>query len=137
EDSYDLYRGDSGYELEDYSKLFADDPVTGEPAIFGYDIVFFNCGGYAMDAIVADYGDIVEEFVNAGGSLYATDWGYKFITAAFPDYLEFRVAGGSGLPGLDATVVDATLAGWLENRTCINGDCLTEDGPLEIGAFLT
>ena len=68
-----------------------------------YDLVFLSCGMRGVgahiyndanqpdDQLVADL-DVVENlrtFVELGGFVYATDWSYDLIEAAFPDAIEF------------------------------------------------
>lgn len=136
-DSYDLYGGDSfpGSEA-DWLELFAEDSDTDRPLIFSYDLVFFNCGIYALDDIGEDNWSTLEQFVSEGGSMYATDWASELVTGAFPDYLEFRPVDGAGMNSLQAQILDSTLADWLSGRTCVDGDCIASGGSLEIGEML-
>lgn len=55
-----------------------------------YDIIFFNCGaGYSWlserEAVAANLLQYVEE----GGSIYASDWAHQFIEAPFPRLIDF------------------------------------------------
>src|SRR5690625_4526725 len=80
-DSYDLYEGDSSFSGSeaDWLELFAEDPDTDQLLIFSYDLVFFNCGTYALEDIGEDNWNTLEQFVSEGGSMYATDWASELV----------------------------------------------------------
>jgi len=68
-----------------------------------YDVLFFNCG---MDDSwtwldTAQVGQNLHDFVAGGGSIYASDWAYYTVEAAFPDMNTFY--GDDTYPG-DAEV---------------------------------
>jgi hypothetical protein len=69
-----------------------------------YDVLFFTCapkGQELRDALVA--------FVSRGGILYASDWRYDAIAAAFPDVVDAKVRGDGVKGGVNAEVVDPGL----------------------------
>ncbi len=83
------------YEVE----VFLQDPFE----LGGYDVSFLSCGmrgagGFVYndasqrdDHLVIDEAVVtnVREYVDNGGFIYATDWSYDLIEAAFPDYIDF------------------------------------------------
>ena len=82
---YDVYDGIYSTEYLD----FLTDP--GQMAL--YDVIFLNCG---IDAELwtwlgqfDEVGDNLQSFVEWGGSLYASDWAYAFVEAAFPSAIDF------------------------------------------------
>lgn len=97
--------------------------------IGGYDVSFLSCGMRGAGAFVynnaaerddhlVDDSDVVtnlREYVDNGGFVYATDWSYDLIEAAFPDAIEFL--------GEDTTL-DAAQVG--EPQT-INGRVVDSD----------
>lgn len=90
-----------------------------------YDIVFLNCGQYEQDFFTnALYVNNLRMYVDAGGSLYASDWAYDFVEIAFPDSVEFEgndsqqnaAAVGESGP-MSANVADPALATALGGTT--------------------
>ena len=71
---YDTY-GDGTY------LALLEDP----DALAEYDIVFFNCGmSHSWLSQEDEVGANLEAFVDQGGSVYASDWAYGVIEAAWP-----------------------------------------------------
>ena len=90
--AYDSYDGVS---TTDYLSLL------GDPSLMAtYDIIFLNCGiEWSWLSQQDQIGANIVDYVQQGGSLYASDWAYWFIEASYPDLLDFS--------GDDATVGDA------------------------------
>lgn len=74
---------------------FLDDPAE----LAKYDIIFFN-GGFVEDGIIYDEDDPsntapdtrvqnVVNYVNSGGSVYASDWAYDLVEIGWPDRADF------------------------------------------------
>ena len=114
---YDLYNGLSGQE---YLSL-----LTDPGRLMDYDIVFLNCGinerWLQQESAVADS---LRQYVAAGGSIYASDWAYSFVEAAFPEQIDFFGSDGQlgsayvGSPGpVEATVLDADMKAVLGSGT--------------------
>ena len=98
-----------------------------------YDVIFFN-GGFTEDGIIYDSEDetntlpdtVIENvvaYVDAGGSIYASDWAYDIVEIGWPDRIEF--VGADDVPDdaqkgdycqVDAAVSDASLAAYLETQ---------------------
>ena len=114
---YDVYNGQQGQE---YLSL-----LTDAGRLMDYDIVFLNCGindrwMQQEDAIVS----ALQQYVAAGGSLYASDWAYSFVEKAFPDHIDFfgqdHISGAAyvGSQGsITATVLDEDMAAVLGSST--------------------
>lgn len=87
--SYDTFDGDP-YGTREYEQLLGDPSRMAQ-----YDIIFFNCG--MDDSWAYGYGGItlnairqnLREFVQNGGSIYASDWAYYMIEAPFPSLIQF------------------------------------------------
>ena len=83
-----------------------------------YDIIFINCGQYENDFWTdPKYVNNIRTYVDAGGSLYASDWAYDFVEIAFPEVIDFdgedtvRNDAATGESGpLSAEVTDPALA---------------------------
>ena len=83
-----------------------------------YDIIFLNCGQYESFFFTDPaYINNLRAYVDAGGSLYASDWAYDFVEVAFPESIDFdgddnvRNAAATGDSGpLTGTVEDPALA---------------------------
>jgi hypothetical protein len=104
-----------------------------------YDIVFFE-GGHEEDGIVTL--ELVQEnlrvYVEAGGSLFASDQAYDLVEQSWPEKLDFlgddgRVdAAQLGEPGvINAAVSDASLAHWLDADHLEFGYAMPEWAPVE------
>ncbi|MEO0231926.1 MAG: hypothetical protein ABIM29_05225 [candidate division WOR-3 bacterium] len=62
-----------------------------------FDILFLNCSSYEdfrQDNIAINN---LKNYINSGGSLYASDWAYDAIEATFPEYIDFY--GEDTIPG--------------------------------------
>jgi len=115
--AYDSYDGISSTE---YLALLGD-----PGAMAAYDIIFLNCGiEWSWLSQQEQIGANIVDYVQQGGSLYASDWAYWFIEKSYPDLLDFRgddaTVGDAfnGAPGsFIATVVDANMQGLLGSNT--------------------
>ena len=127
---FDTYGGSwSG----DYLDLLLDPEDLAE-----YDIVFFNCGiSDSWTPYQIEVSENIEQFVQAGGSIYASDWAYFFFETAFPDLIDFvgddavyvsETTGGPppavGARGrIDADIYDANMMAVIgSNRADLNYD---------------
>jgi hypothetical protein len=98
--------------------------VLGDYATLAqYDILFLNCGvaegigsfHYANELI---YQENLRQFVDNGGSVYASDQAYDIVEFAFPDEIDFfgddatadAAQQGAVADAIQATVSDLTLA---------------------------
>lgn len=88
---------------------FLDDPAE----LAKYDIIFFN-GGFVEQGIIYDLDDPantapdtrvqnVVDYVNNGGSIYASDWAYDLVEIGWPDRADF--VGADEIPN-DAQMGD-------------------------------
>lgn len=90
-----------------------------------YDIIFLNCGQYPANFFTdANIINNLRAFVDAGGSLYTSDWAYDFVEVAFPESVDFygddnmRNAAAAGVDGpISANVTDPALAQALGQST--------------------
>ena len=96
---------------------FLKDPA----AMAEYDIIFFNCGitetwtDSDIDREVIR--ENIRSFVNAGGSIYVSDWAYLFVELPFPEKIAFYGEEDSmpGAPRLgrsdtvEGAVIDLTM----------------------------
>ncbi|MBI3180155.1 MAG: carboxypeptidase regulatory-like domain-containing protein [Deltaproteobacteria bacterium] len=111
----DIINGESTFWIDE----FLQDPVW----MAEYDIIFFNCGVnddpiLFSDTSVGPAVSNLQAFVNAGGSVYSSDWAAEIVRIAFPGRINFlgsdstfgdsrRGLSDSSLP---AQVTDAGLA---------------------------
>jgi hypothetical protein len=117
--------------------------------IYGYDIVFINCGNiYEHPDNYNILGDpdvitILQKFVNDGGKLYVTDISYDFIEQAFPDFITFvgddlemnAAQQGADNVTTNATINDTKLTQWLKIVLCNGTACLNPDDTVLIDGF--
>ncbi len=121
---YDFYN-DDGDDGADGAIL---DLLGDRPRLFGYDIVFAECGGTA-GWIPKDHPAVmpnVKDFVLQGGSLYMSDYAWVLGEWSFPDKVEWYDSDDPSSMGTDtspqvipsgtdvtAQVVDGSLAAYL------------------------
>lgn len=85
-----------------------------------FDVLFLTCSSVGNDKAVADN---ARAFVARGGTLYASDWRYKVVADAFPDFKDPR-APVEGLDNLNlqAEIVDPALKDILGERVTLSFD---------------
>ena len=110
-----------------------------------FDLIFINSGNDFESAILEDPDrvDLLVEYVNAGGRLYATDTAYDYIEQPFPEVMWFEgEVDDPNLPGdlnaaqrglrqvsLNATVRNEQLREWLQNVSVNRRDADTPGNP--------
>jgi hypothetical protein len=115
--SFDSYDGISS---TGYMALLSDPGLMAH-----YDIIFLNCGiEWSWLSQQEQIGANIVDYVQQGGSLYASDWAYWFIEKSYPDLLDFSgddaTVGDAfhGAPGsFIARVVDTNMQGLLGSNT--------------------
>lgn len=133
---YDFTIVDGTGSLDDAEFVNVDEFLADAEMMSEYDIIFINCG--IDETATASNPEVVlnlQEYVNEGGKIYATDWSYGFLENAFPWFIDFYEGGddathaethGAALEGkggitVDADVKDRTLGDWLDHVTVNNG----------------
>lgn len=95
--------------------------LKNKAELMKYHVVFIPCGS-SSDPMMTDLEAKanLDEFVQAGGKLYVTDWSYEFVRQPFPGFLDWQdetAAVGSAASGNEwdapATAADTGLADWL------------------------
>jgi hypothetical protein len=138
-DNFDLVLDDMGFA----NYHLVDGVTESELATFlldleamnTYDIIFLN-GGHVEENIIYDLedGDAPEQvamirqnlydYVQAGGTLYASDWAYDAVETIWPDRIEW--VGDDAVPDdaqhgeydlVTANIRDAAMADWLGRAT--------------------
>jgi SAM-dependent methyltransferase len=73
--------------------------LLGDPAEMAkYDIIFLNCGiEWSWVSQQEEIRQNIVDYVEHGGSLYASDWAYWFIEQSFPEFIDF--SGDDHHPG--------------------------------------
>ncbi len=134
---YDLYDGDS-YDSE------ANALLSSLAAMSEYDVIFVNCGSmyrdflategsddyyYYSDTVTFDFNAVtyqnLRQYVQNGGSVYASDWAWPIIEGLKADAIDFY--GDEGQNGSEATtgvegstegeIMDAALESFLGQDT--------------------
>ncbi|RME24817.1 MAG: carboxypeptidase regulatory-like domain-containing protein [Deltaproteobacteria bacterium] len=78
---YDLWSGTTGLR-----QLIGNDTTLN-----AYDVIFLNCGDYSGIANDMDeLGPHLARFVEAGGSVYASDWASLVVEATWPELIDFH-----------------------------------------------
>lgn len=125
--------GFANYTLVDGLDVVALTDFLGDPAaLAAFDIIFFN-GGFVEAGVIYSLEDAfadptlmqnVRDYVEGGGSIYASDWAYDVIEVGWPDKVEF--VGDDLVPDaaqvgeydlVNASVADAALSDWLGSST--------------------
>ncbi len=152
---YDLYNGLKV--MQGWNFLLDPDQVNQ------YDIIFINCGvhpEYQFASYMSELNTIgtnLRNFVDTGHYIYASDWAFFFIEAAFPDKVDFLgedlsyadvLAGDNGIhavtvedlelqayTGMSTAMLDLNLPQWAVaqaggpgTKTYLRGDALLTDG---------
>lgn len=95
--------------------------LKNKAELMKYHVVFIPCGS-SDDAMTTDpeAKANLDEFVQAGGKLYVTDWSYEFVRQPFPGFLDWAeqtATVGSAASGNEwdapATAADTGLGDWL------------------------
>ena len=156
------------YEGANFSSAWVSGLLDDYATLSQYDIVFLNCG--LWDARIVVFPDQtaidnIKQFVQDGGSVYASDWAYSVVETAWPDMIDFRGADnsfsgtagpkfGDTVNGLPGTIIDANLATgmgsssialdyqlpeWVAMQAAAPGVTvyITADAPLQDGTTLT
>ncbi len=78
-----------------------------------YSVVFANCNVYG-ESYANSAATSLRQFVQNGGSLYASDWAYAYIKAAFPGYVSFYDSPKIGSAQyVTANITDPGLANYI------------------------
>ncbi|MBP7963054.1 MAG: hypothetical protein KA003_13815 [Caldilineaceae bacterium] len=98
----------------------SDEQLQNRKLLSKYNVVFLNCSG-ACSSYAQTSASGLREYVQNGGSLYASDFAADYIEAAFPKHINFK--GKTGNAGnVQAKVVDVGLREVLGNQLPLNFD---------------
>jgi hypothetical protein len=175
-ENFDLYDGDAslGDDYPEMGALFEDGDGDGEADINNYDIVLINCGATEQHIASKTTGhmnhsrfvkthsanlskaqiSVIQNFIEGGGMLYATDCAYDYAEQAYPSYVDFlgsdatpaddsemhnAAQQGDGGITVDAEIPDNGLQGWLASAsvTCGDENCLNSDETVFVQDFLS
>jgi hypothetical protein len=79
--------------ITDFTSGWAEQLLLNYDQLAEFDILFFNCGleetAYLNGANAAIVQANLRQFVENGGSVYASDQAYDVIERAFPEYIDF------------------------------------------------
>jgi hypothetical protein len=140
-EEYDFTIIDGTDELDDEEFMNVDEFLSDIDNLNEYDIVFFNCGN-DEDELSQDPEVLanLQQYVEEGGKIYATDWSFNFVEDPFPSFIDFyndeddaetaedhhTAKIGLGGTTIDADVENADLADWLDN-VAVNDGAIEED----------
>lgn len=121
--------GFANYELIDGTDQTTVMDFLGNPEEMArFDIIFFN-GGFVEDGVIYDTVDSsntipstnvanVVAYVEAGGSIYASDWAYDLVEIGWPDRADFV--------GADEVPNDAQLGDYVDTSAAVSDTSLSE-----------
>ena len=124
----DIIKGEGSYGGAFWISDFLADPLW----LTDYDIIFFNCGlelttlsngGTVVDNAMQNLND----FVQNGGSVYASDWASEVVRLAFPEQIDFvgddsafgEARVGDAAAAQSGLVVDENLAAALNKSDVV------------------
>jgi hypothetical protein len=91
-----------GYRYDEYPLR----DLTNAKKLMEYDVLFLTCAPGGTEPAVTQN---LREFVNNGGTLYASDWRYDCVAQAFPDFKENSLVGRGKPQRVEAKVLDPGL----------------------------
>jgi len=103
---------DLGIEYEFFTGALLDNP--GELSEFA--ILFFECGGLSIGEGTTR-ADNLKAFIANGGVIYASDYALDVPAAVFPDKVDLLGKVGSGVSGVQGTVLNSDLIAVLGKNT--------------------
>ena len=116
----DMYDGGGFF---DTSPQYVGELLEDYATLSQYDIVFLNCGLNDFDFLSPSGAnsvavDNLRQFVNDGGSIYASDWAYSLVERAWSARVDFvgnddnadDAKVGDFATALNGTIVDSSLA---------------------------
>lgn len=92
---YDVVGTDNGADLTFGGVANAGQFLTDLDEMLSYDIIFIECGGLWDELELSPDFDLnlitdnIRQYVQAGNSIYASDWAHPFIQQSLPDAIEF------------------------------------------------
>lgn len=106
------------YDGAGFASQWVSDLVEDYAVLSQYDIVFFNCGvddSDFMTPLLANQVAVanIRQFVQEGGSVYASDWAYSIVERAWQDKIDFygNDAGlGASKHGVTTNAIQGTIA---------------------------
>lgn len=78
-----------------------DDLLTDTELMDDYSVILLNCG---LDETLSSDATVIaniQDYIENGGHIYASDWAYLFVEEPFPDLLDFY--GDTSVDGLGST----------------------------------
>ncbi|MBI2803950.1 MAG: hypothetical protein HYX68_03095 [Planctomycetes bacterium] len=104
-----LLKHDLKYE---YEIVKPQEILDGRKKLKDYDVLFLTCAGGGEDLK-----DFLRQFVAEGGTLYASDWRYDAVAAAFPEMASEKLKNEGDRQELAAQIVDPALSDALSATT--------------------
>lgn len=103
-----------GYKYDVISRSSVSEFMKSTEQLSQYKTVFINCG-YGYGEIGTAQASALTEYVNNGGELYVSDWGFNYLYNAFPDKISYYPYVGDG--GIfSAQVTDPGLLAYLDDK---------------------
>jgi hypothetical protein len=105
--------------IDNYEYGWAATLLGNYDTLAEYDIVLINCGAEEYDFVSSTiYADNLRQYVQNGGSVYASDWAYDVVEKMFPNQIEFygddlttdAAQQGAIMESVYATIDDISLA---------------------------
>ncbi len=101
-----------GKGYQDFDTMEPTTLAANPAALDRYDVLFLTCAPKEKEITTA-----LVRFVERGGILYASDWRYDDVAAAFPDVVDWASRGEGTRQNVTAEVVDQGLKDFLDTAT--------------------
>jgi hypothetical protein len=88
------------------------DMINNPQALKEYDVIFLTCNNGSEEELK----DVLQKYVTEGGILYASDWRFATVAAAFPELVESKFIGQGAKQELEADIVDPALSEALKTK---------------------
>jgi hypothetical protein len=113
-DSIEVILANMGFIQGNHFDLVAQDDLADAGTLDGYEFLFLNCTNDPVGYDPAVQSNL-QDFVNAGGGLYASDWAYEYVDGAFPGQVVFPASPKSGeAMEIDGQIVNGDLAAYMD-----------------------
>lgn len=108
-----IIRDDLGYAIDSLSSSDLND--AGKLA--NYKAIFLNCGLDESPFYTGAGLTELKNFIQNGGSVYASDWAGEFIEFMFPDKITIETSGAEQT--ITATIIDQNLKNFIGKETVV------------------
>ncbi len=108
-----IIRNNLGYSIDSLGIL----DLRNTALLSNYKAIFINCGADEILIYDGQGMDALTNYIQNGGSIYASDWAGEFVEFMFPDKLTIETTGMSQV--ITAKIVDQNLKNFIGKETVV------------------